>query len=303
MGPKTFASANAILAVGSPSVSCLPLVTDCYLDETENFYLRWAHMKWSSDQDNENSSVVALQYLWNSYGSVFDDKSLLYATLCTSYKAFHSEETGSERPEMYYHFKSGFHTSLREAIARNAISETHLLAVFLILEKELPQNESSPIPHFRGFLSILESLIQRARMGDVVYRLSFLYYYLLNRLVYCSWRHGWLVFREYRRLVFDAWTLLETLEVPERVFDDRLAIYLPAKGILLEGPNPWSLYPYLLGRPSQSRVPSTGHSANACLRIPRVVRMCGVCRVSSDPFKDDSPGLSGMCRTPVHGGP
>jgi hypothetical protein len=238
MGPKAAASMNTIVSVGPASVSCLSLVTDCNLDETENFYLKWAHMKWTR-YETADPPETAIQHIWQAYGSIFEDKSLHYATLCSSYKAFHYNKTPTGPQDLYYRFQSRFLASLRDAVTRHAVSEVHLFAVFLILYDET--DETSLITHFRGFLSILESLVQQAKTGEVVCRLQFLHYYLLNCLVY---RFGRLAFSAFRASAFDAWALLDRLEVPERIFDTRLATFLPGK-VFLDGPNALTLNQYL----------------------------------------------------------
>jgi hypothetical protein len=242
MGPKAAPSTNAIVSVGPASVSRLSLVTDCNLDETENFYLKWAHMNWTR-YETADPHETAIQHIWQAYGSIFEDKSLHYATLCVSYKAFHFSERQTGPQELYYRFQSRFLASLRDAVTRHAVSEVHLFAVFLILYDETSEpDETSFITHFRGFLSILESLVQQAKTGEVVCRLQFLYYYLLNSLVYTRWDYS--MFFGDCRMAFDAWALLDRLEVPERIFDARLAMYLPGK-VFLDGPNPPTLSQYL----------------------------------------------------------
>jgi hypothetical protein len=212
MGPKT-------------ALSRLSLVMDTNLDYTENFYLRWAHTEMIRSDSVKKSVPTVLRHLRGIFGSTFENKSLLYSTLCTSCIDFDRRKSSPHRSEIYFHFLSRFHTSLRDAIAKNAISECHLFAVFL----QLVDEDASTYPtHFRGFLSILESLLERRSSGHINFRLSYLYYFLLNSLLFTSSVGDVFVWGD-TALVSDAYTLLEKIEVPEAVFDDTILRYLPGR--------------------------------------------------------------------------
>jgi hypothetical protein len=208
----------------------------------ENFYLRWAHMQWAWRDGPALSRSISLQYIWQTYGSTFEDKSLHYAILCTASRDFHNRKTPSEPQLHYFLFYHRFLVDLRESLLRSNVSEVHLLALFLILYDET--DDVAWAGHFRGFLSILESLVRRAKTGDVVCRLPFLHYYLLNFLVYLNWACRKPVFGHHTTLAFDAWTLLDRLEVPQRLFDTRLANFLPGK-VFLDSSNRPTLQQYL----------------------------------------------------------
>jgi hypothetical protein len=74
-----------------------------------------------------------LQNLWSAYGSVFANKTLLYAALAFEcYWDGHSTEAWSPHGNYeYYLFKSRFHQSLMDAIQKGDISECHFFALFL----------------------------------------------------------------------------------------------------------------------------------------------------------------------------
>lgn len=136
--PATISGDN-LRVVGSP----VSLIMDTDLSHRELYLLRRLFRR---HQSNRITSCVGflLQNLWNTYGSVFVDKSLLYAALTfESYWDNYSEAnraakvwspTGSWE---YYSLKSRFHESLITAIGENRISECHFFALFMASQSSL----------------------------------------------------------------------------------------------------------------------------------------------------------------------
>ena len=69
-------------------------------------------------------------------------------------------------------------TQPQYALANNAISECRLFAVYLILIYEA--NENSILVHLRGFLAILETLLQQHAEKQIQFCVGFLHYCTVN---------------------------------------------------------------------------------------------------------------------------
>jgi len=142
--------------MGQSTFRHLSLATDANLDEMELFYLRWLHKNIRSDRHCE----LILLHLWSAYGTIFQDKSLLYATLC--YALHRHRGLPLSRlldDEINCHFLSRLATSLSDAITAKAVSECHLFATFLV--RQCCSVDSSEYrTHENGFAAILEFLLE-----------------------------------------------------------------------------------------------------------------------------------------------
>ena len=128
------------------------LIFDINLSDQELFLLRRLYMR---HQSSKVSSCVGLllQHLWNSYGSVFKDKTLLYAAL-TFESYWNDDSTDNWSPfgnVEYYSFKSRFNTSLIDSIGRGDISECHFFALFLA-----SQSSKSGVHSFKKELAVYQ---------------------------------------------------------------------------------------------------------------------------------------------------
>ena len=142
---------------------------DTNLSERELFLIRRLYRR---HQNSKVSSCVGvlLQNLWGSYGSVFADKTLLYAALAfESYWNDYDMKTWSQSGTAEYHiFKSRFNRSLWHAIERNKVSECHFFALFLA-----SQSSKSGVTMFKqdlavyqeGMVKVLKFLNQPSKGG------------------------------------------------------------------------------------------------------------------------------------------
>jgi len=109
---------------------------------------------------------VLLKNLWDSYGTVFSDKSLLYAALAfesywNNYAAPGWNPNGTEE---YYYFKYRFNHQLRKALERNEVGECHLFALFLASQSSKSDvtifKEESAL-YQRGMVEVMAALQER----------------------------------------------------------------------------------------------------------------------------------------------
>ena len=217
-GPVTAANQHPIFCgMGQSTLRHLSLVTDTNLDETELFYLRWIHQNIRP----ERSSELILPHLWSAYGATFQDKSLLYATICFALYR-HRGLLLSHLPddEINRHFLSRLRTSLSDAITANAVSECHLFATFLVMQC-CNVGSSEYRTHENGFAAILEFLLEDKNNLHCTprpdFRVQYLHYFM------CSWTATWGSGR-----IGKAWTLLDHIPVPDRAYEMPILKTLPA---------------------------------------------------------------------------
>lgn len=145
MSPQTD---EQILHVSLP----LSLITDTNLSDRELFLIRRLYIRHQSSKVSSCVGVL-LQHLWSEYGSIFSNKSLLYAALAfESYWNGYSTEIWSPSGTVEYHsFKSRFNISLMDAIRTEEISECHFFALFLA-----SQSSKSGINIFKEDLAVYQ---------------------------------------------------------------------------------------------------------------------------------------------------
>ena len=192
------------------------LITDTNLNETELFYLRWIHDKIGCDRAKDEGEII-LPHLWSAYGTTFEDKSLLYATLCFAlYRHRGRFFSSSLDDEIKSRFLSLCHNSLLDAITANTISECHLFATFLLMEC-YKFSDSEYKAHQEGFVAILKFLLEnKDKLPQTDFRVQYLHYFMCNSTV--TWRS---------RRVGTAWTLLDHIPVPDRDYEPRVLEMLP----------------------------------------------------------------------------
>lgn len=116
---------------------------------------------------------ILLQHLWDTYGSIPTNKTLLYASLMwESY--WHCYEIAGWSPTGtwdFFNYKDKFLTEMKKDITSGLVNECHFFALFLA-----SQSAKSGVPGFKkelhtyqqGMVRILKALLREDRM--VVYR-------------------------------------------------------------------------------------------------------------------------------------
>ena len=175
-GSSAISSPELAPATNSQVVSTpISLITDSELSDRELYLLRRLFRRHQSNRITSCVGVL-LQNLWNTYGSVFVDKSLLYAALTfESYWNNYSESnhaTGKWSPTgswEYYTLKSRFHEFLSNAISENRISECNFFALFMASQSSLSGEASFKEDlnvYQQGMVRILKSLKETEENND-----------------------------------------------------------------------------------------------------------------------------------------
>lgn len=171
----------------------LSIVMDAELPDRELLYLQHLYMR-KSIPDLDGLGMI-LPNLWNAYGFVFADKTLLYSVMADYVLTAPDSIVSSNRLVDYVHFKSRFQGSLVAVINRKEVSECHLFAVLFAIFtciNEPTRNYSELRSHQRGFLRILKILISQQSRNDLpdASPLRHLYPYVLSyvRRMSSNWK-------------------------------------------------------------------------------------------------------------------
>ncbi len=139
---------ESLPVVASP----IPLITDSELPEREISLVQQLHRHHRGSKIGSCVGVL-LKNLWNAYGAVFTDKTLLYSALTweSYWKDYGSDGWSPGGTYEYYFYKSRFHESLADAMRTEAITECHFFALFLA-----SQSSKSGVPGFKEELAMYQ---------------------------------------------------------------------------------------------------------------------------------------------------
>jgi hypothetical protein len=170
--------------------------------------------------------VVIFQHLFNEYGFTFTDKTLLYAALAHS---CNSVGINYQADVIYWEYISRFQKSLLSAIQKEAISECHLFAIFLVLISRPRHERNFEIFHKQGFATILRRLVAENENPNAVIqggapKLTFLWHYSLTYL--CRIELG-ILHHVPRKLVWELHDAFEELRLPAILPDNRITKDFP----------------------------------------------------------------------------
>lgn len=205
----------------------------------ESVYLAKLFTEHCSSTDSTCTSVI-LQNLWKEYGIVFADDALLYSVLAWA-SSFECRFEGSgKRLNDHLTYKAKFQSSLRLAIRRDEITDSHFFAaLFAVLTsfheisasgertlREFKADNDELKAHQQGLLQILRRL--RSRHGP----LQYLYNYALSLV------RLWASESAVANINYDMHLVAEETPLPMTVTDPRATFALPARFWLDTGGTP-----------------------------------------------------------------
>lgn len=176
----------------------LPIISESEFTVLELNYYRSLH---AHSWGRSDCYTMILQHLWDSYGNVFEDKSLRYAVLAFESLRRRNKESLEELRTMKTNcltFLSKFHLALGHALRDNTATEPQLFALFFArcsisvvnsidaLHANgvyFPQHYTQLIGYEDGFLTVLDHLNRiRTNFELQTPRLSHLWGYTLSFL-------------------------------------------------------------------------------------------------------------------------
>lgn len=157
---------------------------DTNLPESELDLIRYLH---SHHRGARTTSCVGilLQNLWESYGNIPTDKTLLYASLMweSYWKDYESPGWSPTGTWDFFNYKDKFLQELRMSINSGAVNECHFFALFLA-----SQSTKSGVPGFKqelhtyqqGMVRVLKTLLSQNPTGNFYQPLMKLYKFILS---------------------------------------------------------------------------------------------------------------------------